>query len=74
MENYIGVKLIKAEPMNLGDYNKKRGWQIPADEDPLKEGYLVKYEDNYISWSPKEQFEKAYRKLDHKTLSFVNGE
>lgn len=38
MNSYIGTKLIKAEAMNLGDYNKYKGWQIPADEDPEKEG------------------------------------
>ena len=25
-----------------------------------KEGYIVKYSDNYISWSPKEVFDAAY--------------
>ena len=64
MKKYIGVKLIEAEPMNLGDYNKKRGWPIPDDENPLREGYLVKYSDDYISWSPKEIFEEAYRTTD----------
>ena len=62
MEKYIGTKQIEAEPMTRGDYNKYRGWEIPADEDPADEGYLVKYPDGYISWSPKKQFEEAYRK------------
>ena len=31
MKTYIGVKKIDAAPMNLGDYNKYRGWKIPAD-------------------------------------------
>ena len=63
MDKYIGVKLIAAEPMNLGDYNKLRGWNIPKDEDPAKEGYKVVYPDGYISWSPKDIFEKAYMKI-----------
>lgn len=63
MERYIGTKVITAKPMNRGEYNKFRGWDIPADENPLDEGYLVKYEDGYISWSPKSTFEKAYRKV-----------
>ena len=62
MEKYIGTKQIEAEPMTRGGYNKYRGWEIPADEDPADEGYLVKYPDGYISWSPKKQFEEAYRK------------
>lgn len=61
MEKYIGTKQIEAEPMTRGDYNKYRGWEIPADEDPADEGYLVKYPDGYISWSPKKQFEEAYK-------------
>lgn len=61
MEKYIGTKTIEAEPMTRGNYNKYRGWTIPADEDPDDEGYLVKYSDGYISWSPKKQFEEAYK-------------
>ena len=38
MKRYIGTKIIKARPMTRGDYNDYRGWQIPADEDPLDEG------------------------------------
>ena len=60
MNKYIGTKLIEAKEMNLGDYNKLKGWSIPENENPEKEGYLVKYSDSYVSWSPKEVFEKAY--------------
>jgi len=72
MQRYIGTKLLNGEPMTLGEYNNLRGWDMPENEDPAKEGYLVEYLDggepnhedfdNYISWSPKEQFENAYRK------------
>lgn len=60
MENYIGIKLIKAEPCTVEEFNKT--------EHPLRyggdcqEGYKVQYVDSYISWSPKEVFEKAYKK------------
>ena len=53
--------MLEAKPMNLGDYNKYRGWTIPANENPLKDGYLVKYKDGYESWSPKDVFEESYR-------------
>lgn len=56
MENYIGVKIVKAEPEEKND----------------ELGYRVKYPDGYVSWSPKETFEKAYRKLDCK--DFINSE
>lgn len=62
MEEYVGTKVIKAKPMLRGEYNLYRGWLIPLDEDPFDSGYLVEYEDGYISWSPQETFEAAYRK------------
>lgn len=68
MEHYIGTKKISALPMNLGDYNNYRGWKIPENENPEREGYLVQYADGYESWSPKEVFEESYR--DYKSLTF----
>lgn len=72
MEKYIGVKLIKAEPMNRGDYNTYQNWTTPEDENPEDNGFLVEYLDGgqanhpshegYISWSPDGAFEQAYRK------------
>ena len=62
-KEYIGVKLLKAEPMTRGEYNKKRGWTIPKDENPKDEGYVVQYDDGYVSWSPKEAFEKSYTEV-----------
>lgn len=61
MEEYIGTKLIYAEPMTRGEYNKYRGWTIPENENPDDEGYIVKYSDNYIAWSPKAAFEESYK-------------
>lgn len=68
---HIGVKLILAEAMTRGAYNQLRGWTVPADENPSDEGYLVEYLDGgkanvpgysgYVSWSPKDVFERAYR-------------
>lgn len=68
---YIGTKIIGAKPMSREAYNAYRGWKLPDNENGADEGYLVEYHDGgtpnhplhagYISWSPKEQFEKAYR-------------
>lgn len=68
---YIGTKIIHADPMSLGDYNKFKGWTIPENEDPNREGYKVVYPDGYISWSPKEQFEEAYRLTDGMTFGLA---
>jgi len=61
MKKYIGIKMVEAEPMCRGDYNKYHGWKIPENENLADEGYLMKYSDGYESWSPKKQFEEAYR-------------
>ena len=80
MKRFIGTKMILGKPMTLGDYNLYRGWDIPADEDPNKPGYLVEYpdkdntnhphHDGYISWSPAEAF-KAYRPTDGMTFGLA---
>ena len=70
MKQYIGTKEVQATPMNRGDYNALRGWQVPENENPADDGYLVVYPngesnvdgfDGYVSWSPKKQFKEAYR-------------
>ena len=71
MKSFIGTKMILARPMGRGEYNTYRGWECPADENPEDEGFLVEYPDGgkanhpghagYISWSPKDVFERAYR-------------
>lgn len=63
MNKYIGCKLVEADEMCLGYYNNIRGWVIPENEDPKKEGYKIIYPDGYVSWSPKEIFEAAYMPL-----------
>ena len=74
MMGYIGRKEILAKPMNRRDYNDLRGWVLPEDEDGDDEGYLVEYLDGgkanvdgfkgYISWSPKDVFERAYQRKE----------
>lgn len=64
MKKYIGTKLIEAEPMTRGEFNRYKGWKNLPDDDPEAPGYRVKYADNYVSWSPKDAFEKAYLQVD----------
>lgn len=78
LPQFYGTKRIAAKPMTRLEYNKFRGWELPGDENGADEGYLVEYQDGgkpnvegyagYVSWSPKEQFEKAYQPLN--ALSF----
>lgn len=70
-KKYVGIKELKATPMTKEEYCQYRGWEIPKNEEPGESGYLVEYLDGgkpnderhegYISWSPKDVFEKSYR-------------
>lgn len=67
---HVGQKVIHAKPMIRGDYCDLRGWNVPEDEMADDRGYMVEYADGgdpniggytgYVSWSPKDVFEKAY--------------
>ena len=71
MKHYIGVKEINAKPMTRREYNEFRGWDLPANENGDDDGFLVEYIDGgspntpeykgYVSWSPKDVFERAYQ-------------
>lgn len=63
VDKYMGFNLVEAKPMNLGEYNKFRGWTIPADEDPNRDGYLVEHW-SHSTWSPKDMFESTYMKVN----------
>lgn len=78
MSTHIGTKIINAKPMTRQAYNDLRGWTVPSNENPADEGYLVEYLDGgtpnladfkgYVSWSPKDVFERAYRPMDRMTF------
>ena len=81
MKTYIGTKVVKATPLNRQDYNDIRNWILPDDENGEDEGYLVEYQDGgapnhegykgYISWSPKAQFDAAYRETSGLTFGLA---
>lgn len=56
LESYIGTKVINAEP------SEKDG----------RDGYRVVYEDGYESWSPKETFERAYRRITDSEVALID--
>lgn len=76
--NFIGTKVVKATPMTRLQYNQYRNWALPANENGNDQGYLVEYTDGgqpnhpnhtgYISWSPKEQFDNAYKPISAMTF------
>lgn len=58
---YIGAKLIRAIPMSEYEHKASQGKAVVGDPD--RPGYQVKYPDGYISWSPQETFDNAYREV-----------
>lgn len=69
MKTYSCNKIVKAEPMTLGFFEATRNRKIYPNADDTEydanaEGYLVKYEDGYESWSPKAVFEAGYRCIE----------
>ena len=71
MVAYIGTKSVLATAMTRQEYVDYRGWQLPENEDGCEPVYLVEYTDGgkpnddrhagYITMSPKEVFDNAYR-------------
>ena len=54
MKTYIGTKMVQAEPAT----------RVVTEDCSTQEGYRVRYEDGYESWSPKAVFERAYLEMD----------
>ena len=81
MQQYIGVKVINAKPMTRAEYNTFRGWTLPADENGDDAGFLVEYTDGgrgntdhyagYVSWSPADVFDRAYRQTSGMTFGLA---
>lgn len=64
MKTYIGTKIIEAIPAirtsgKVYDANEL----IPRSMELVEEGYKVRYQDGYESFSPKDVFERAYLEL-----------
>ena len=84
MKKYVGTKKLKAIPMNKEEYYQYRQWEVPLNENPKEEGYLVEYLDGgkpnderhlgYISWSPKDVFEKTYKLIEKNNGILSEGE
>lgn len=76
MQAYIGTKIILAEEMDEFTFKcRKEGSTPKADvQVETRAGYLVVYPNpdgsKYESWSPKDVFERSYRRIfkDEKEL------
>ncbi len=63
MKIYVGTKIIQAEPMDEWIFLRDFKGQDESEREKSREGYKVIYPDGYVSWSPKETFETAYREI-----------
>ena len=70
---YIGSKLIRAFPLDECTFLKEFKRQDVANRE-TREGYKVTYPDGYISWSPKETFEEAYREVSLREMDLIAEE
>lgn len=68
MKQYIGTKIVKAEPAVRIVDEKGNRRVVPLSQHPIADhkctvdmGYKVVYPDGYESWSPQDVFEEAYR-------------
>lgn len=63
MNQYIGTKIIEAEPCPA--------WKDAGGHKTGDPGYRVRYSDGYESWSPKDVFEAAYRRTDNMSFGLA---
>ena len=77
MKQYIGTKLIEAAPAYRCMDGSGKVVITPHPEEAfpnypsVEDGYRVRYPDGYVSWSPKDVFEEAYRPTDGMTFGLA---
>lgn len=69
MKKYIGTKIVEASKSTRGEFWDSVNYQEEARMGEEHEnGYMVIYPDGYVSWSPTEAFEQAYREMTSMTF------
>lgn len=68
MKSYIGTKVVRAEPEA-----KFMPLAHPGAVQEVLPGYRVIYEDGYVSWSPKDVFERCYREISEQERGLMAG-
>jgi hypothetical protein len=67
---YLGTKIVQAEPMTRQEFESAYR-RLPNDT-LAEDGYLVKYDDGYVSWSPREVFLRCYRPITNAERELVD--
>ena len=58
LKRYVSCKIVNAMRATCKEASQKIGRPIPSNGD--QDGYLIEYEDGYLSWCPKDTFERDY--------------
>lgn len=66
MQEYQSIKRVYAEPMDRLVAEEKG--LVRDIKNETEDGYIVVYEDDYTSWSPKDVFEKGYMLIEKSCL------
>ena len=80
LTTYIGAKIIQAVPMDWATFVATVKKEQPNEAQKNELGYKVVYpamdvaDDPYVSWSPKDVFENAYRKITATEAMAVRSE
>jgi len=68
---YIGSKIIRGIPMDEVTFLTTVKKQVERADRETRPGYRVTYPDGYVSWSPKDVFEMAYREVTPEEAELV---
>lgn len=76
LKPYIGAKVIMGEPMSDIEFGRRFKKTTPEENQEAQAGYHVQYSNpdgsKYDSWSPKSQFERAYRQLHDDEMAMLS--
>lgn len=65
MKTYVGVKTVQAKRCSLKEFiaaTNRNPYAGQENQPEDADGFMVVYEDGYVSWSPHDVFVKSYRK------------
>jgi hypothetical protein len=67
LKRYIGTKEVEARLCTADEADEILGKKVCRDNaDEQGNGYLVRYKDGYMSWSPAKAFEEAYLPVEQR--------
>lgn len=58
------LQVQEITPMTRAEYNKIRGWELPANENGDDTGFHLVYPNGHQNWFPEKQFNELYQEGD----------